>query len=388
MRWVWLVLLGLLWVTPAPGAVNCFNGGCHRPGAFKGAVQHGPVKEARCERCHFPHVSRYAHLLRRPIPDLCYECHKDFRERMLRATWVHLPVKRGACGRCHQPHAGPKGLLASSGAELCFNCHRNLRKVSYRVTHAPFKRGQCLACHRAHFGKTRPLLRQEGAGVCYRCHEKERTVSLHGRYARSDMDCLLCHNPHGSDRPHLVRNFLHEPYGKKACGECHESGRSGVEMCLSCHRDRKSDFLKVHTHYMRSDRRPFCVNCHSPHASDNRILLRGSPDWLCIRCHREALVQKRESLHIHPAWGRCLDCHEGHGSRFAGMLKGDAIAVCVRCHKTQGKFTHPIGEKVKDPRTGQSLTCVTCHDPMGTPFKYELRLSGEASLCLECHKGY
>ncbi len=386
-RGVFFLCFWLIWSVSVWAASSCFTQGCHTREAFRGRVEHGPVKGARCEKCHLPHVSRYSHLLRAEIPNLCFECHKDFKKKLKLASWVHLPVKRGACGRCHRPHAGPKGLLASEGARLCFNCHQGIKKASYRVLHAPFRKGQCLACHQAHFGETRSLVKG-GTQVCFACHKKRKTVARHGDYADENMNCLTCHNPHGSNRPHLVRNFLHSPYEEEACDECHGGENTGADMCLACHDDKREEFLRVHTHYMRSGKRPFCVNCHSPHASDEKSLLRASPDWLCIRCHPEALVQKRESLHIHPAWEKCLDCHEGHGSRFAGMLKGDANAVCVRCHKTQGKFTHPIGEKVKDPRNGQTLTCVTCHDPMGTPFKYELRLSGEASLCLECHKGY
>ncbi|HFC98378.1 MAG TPA: hypothetical protein ENJ40_07995 [Thermosulfurimonas dismutans] len=381
---LFLFLGGAVWAS-----TSCFNGGCHKPSAFRGPVEHGPVKGDRCEECHYPHVSRYPHLLKAQVPALCFKCHTSLQKSLRTASWVHLPVKKGACGRCHRPHAGGKGLLLSRGAKLCFSCHEGLKKPGYKFSHAPFRQGRCLACHRPHLGQTRDLLRDQGSRLCFRCHAAEQTVRAHGKYARQGMDCLTCHNPHGSNRPHLVRAFLHEPYREKACKECH-GGKAprGPEMCFACHRERRKDFLKVHTHYLPSDDRPFCVDCHSPHASDDRRLLLASPDWLCIRCHREALVQKRQSLYVHPAWGKCMDCHEGHGSSFGGMLKGDANAVCVRCHKTQGKFTHPIGEKVKDPRNGQSLTCVTCHDPMGTQFKYELRLSGEASLCLECHKGY
>jgi len=70
------------------------------------------------------------------------------------------------------------------------------------------------------------------------------------------------------------------------------------------------------------------------------------------------------------------------------MLRDKEMKLCGSCHKRHINFTHPIGEKVRDPRNGQATSCMTCHDPMGVDYKYLLRLSGERELCIECHKGY
>jgi predicted CXXCH cytochrome family protein len=70
------------------------------------------------------------------------------------------------------------------------------------------------------------------------------------------------------------------------------------------------------------------------------------------------------------------------------MLKDGGNKTCSRCHETQGKFTHPIGEKVLDPRSGQMVACVSCHNPMGTDFRYNLKLSGTKDLCIQCHRTY
>jgi predicted CXXCH cytochrome family protein len=55
---------------------------------------------------------------------------------------------------------------------------------------------------------------------------------------------------------------------------------------------------------------------------------------------------------------------------------------------TQGKFSHPVGDKVIDQRTGQMMTCVTCHDPMGSEHRYHLVMSAKKELCVQCHRSY
>jgi len=46
-----------------------------------------------------------------------------------------------------------------------------------------------------------------------------------------------------------------------------------------------------------------------------------------------------------------------------------------------------VGEDRLDPRNGQPITCVTCHDPHGTEFSYTLRGDQSRGLCVECHDG-
>jgi predicted CXXCH cytochrome family protein len=44
-----------------------------------------------------------------------------------------------------------------------------------------------------------------------------------------------------------------------------------------------------------------------------------------------------------------------------------------------------MGEKTVDPRTGQKMTCDSCHDPHGTQFVRFLRDDPEGKLCVGCH---
>jgi predicted CXXCH cytochrome family protein len=141
-------------------------------------------------------------------------------------------------------------------------------------------------------------------------------------------------------------------------------------------------------HHLGGQHDNVCVICHSPHAASNAGLLRGELQEVCIPCHPYVGRQMKKSLFTHPGTKKCSDCHEPHGSNRAAMLRGDGNAICDRCHKTQGTFTHPVGEQVIDPRTGLMVSCISCHTPMGSNYKYELKFSGSKDLCIQCHKRY
>ncbi|MDH5298137.1 MAG: cytochrome c3 family protein, partial [Desulfobulbaceae bacterium] len=160
------------------------------------------------------------------------------------------------------------------------------------------------------------------------------------------------------------------------------------ETCLGCHEKIREQLNKTHSHL--TDRGGNgCLNCHSPHAGDNKGLLKGGGEaHVCRRCHEETFRRKGASLHQHPDEATCSNCHEVHGSNNLAMLKGDGNEVCSGCHKEQGQFTHPVGAKIIDPRNGQMVTCVSCHYPMGTNFKAQLKRSGQKDLCILCHRAY
>jgi predicted CXXCH cytochrome family protein len=46
-----------------------------------------------------------------------------------------------------------------------------------------------------------------------------------------------------------------------------------------------------------------------------------------------------------------------------------------------------MGAGVKDPRTNETLTCLSCHDPHGTQFASFVPFSKERELCIQCHRG-
>ncbi|HLA50709.1 MAG TPA: cytochrome c3 family protein, partial [Thermodesulfobacteriota bacterium] len=94
-----------------------------------------------------------------------------------------------------------------------------------------------------------------------------------------------------------------------------------------------------------------------------------------------------KSNHKHPKLGICTDCHTSHGSNSQFFLtKGNDTCAMENCHSTQGKFTHPVGEKIIDPRSKTPMDCSTCHNPMGSPEKAILRFEKDRELCVQCHQ--
>ena len=389
MRLPVLLVVLLVCSNALAAQVVCFK--CHDERQFHQKVVHKPVAQGRCGTCHNPHVAKFKGLVQKRPSELCSSCHqgrweKGKDKKAMRV--IHQPVRQGKCLTCHDPHTSrSRGLIKGNLADRCFDCHKDLPK-RYEHTHKPFAQGRCSACHLSHAADNYRLLKGPPEKLCAGCHAQRRLSTAHKGYPARLGACLTCHNPHGSKKKALVRDHVHEPYGKKACDKCHGGKATrDTEGCLSCHEDIRKATLSLHSHVTTTGGNS-CTLCHSPHAGDTPELLKGRQVQVCRRCHEDTFRRHQDKLYIHPKAPYCKECHGVHGSNRLAMLRADGNTVCERCHKTQGKFTHPVGDKVKDPRTGQSMNCISCHLPMGTDYKYELILSGEKDLCIQCHRNY
>lgn len=384
-----VVISWLAIVLPIAAAADtvCFN--CHKKEAFSGKVVHQPLAQGQCSACHNPHVAHFKGLLEKEGSALCFSCHEKQQEAFKQGM-VHQPVRSGQCLACHEPHVSSRnGLLKEQLSATCFGCHDKLLQ-KYQYTHNPYAQGQCYSCHRPHQSLFGQLLKDEPDKVCLSCHKSQDLQNGHVNYPGSLRNCLSCHNPHGSGRKGIVRDVLHAPFAK-GCKECHDKGeiQGSTQNCLRCHQAVATGMLTRHSHLTGKGENK-CVACHSPHAGNEKNLLKGTQLQVCRSCHNDTVARYEDKLYRHPKakQGLCIECHEVHGSNRLAMLRGDGNAICTRCHETQGKFTHPVGEKIVDVRTGQMVTCVSCHLPMGSDFKYELIYSGSKDLCVQCHKRY
>ncbi len=387
VKFLFLLLLGLLLAGSPALASSCFN--CHKSADFQGKVVHSPVAEKRCEVCHSPHVAKHAGLLLQAQDQLCYSCHKRTEARVKQSRVLHQPVKAGACSQCHAPHAAPyAGLLAKPGGELCFSCHKEA-KQPFAHTHQPFQSGQCSACHDAHGGDDYRLLKRADSSLCLACHKDEgRIKTTHRGYDPRAMDCLGCHHPHGGKERSLLREVKHQPFAKGNCQACHGKGQ-GADVCLGCHKAVLASFNHSHSHLQSSAGGNPCVACHNPHVGDRPGLLPANEGAGCRKCHDATFSRRAKMLHQHPGWNKCSDCHDLHGSDWPGMIKGSPQEVCAGCHAKHKTFTHPLGEKARDPRNGVPMDCMSCHDAnAGTMYKHFLHGSAERGLCVQCHLSY
>lgn len=158
---------------------------------------------------------------------------------------------KGQCGNCHYAHLRPeRKYLRENVAESCLTCHdlpikadqrtlenvaRNLREKPevHKVMHSP---ESCPECHTPH-GAIQPSLlktgypagnyevyRAEQYALCWQCHNQalvenptgagftqfrdgQRNLHrLHVAELGRGRVCGVCHQPHASDRPKLLRD--------------------------------------------------------------------------------------------------------------------------------------------------------------------------------------
>jgi len=367
---------------PATAKIDCLS--CHDRKDFTNKVTHEPVAIGTCLSCHNPHVSRYANLLQEQVKDLCYSCHTEAAAEQLQGV-VHNPVLQGECLGCHNPHASSQtALLKDRLSTTCLSCHTSLPK-EFKYTHAPYAKGKCDSCHQPHQSSYAYLLKKDPDALCQGCHQLAVLRQKHTNFPAELGKCGSCHNPHGSDRPKLVRNILHEPYSE-GCQDCHKGKGIPVKIdtCLECHPGISEKMASSHNHLVRYGDNG-CTACHSPHAGDDKRLLKGKERHVCGQCHESTFKRYDATKFKHQFTDACNNCHAPHGSNHPAMFKGPINTVCDACHGLHGAFTHPIGEKVFDPRTGQMMTCASCHASKGSDYPYHTRGSGKKEMCIKCH---
>lgn len=209
---------------------------------------HDPYAKKTCGKCH---VDERSQELLKPVPSLCFECHKDFRKNF-KTDDLHAPVLDGDCIACHAPHQSfVSNRLQKAAGHLCFDCH-DKPAPALRMVHAPFAEGNCQACHTGHASTNRPLLRQPVAKLCATCHRPFENRFVHAPV--DDGDCQACHVSHAGSAAGLLK-------------------KRGDALCIDCHDQKDMDAVRAHMN--ATDTR--CISCHDAHASRHEKLLRRAP---------------------------------------------------------------------------------------------------------------
>ncbi len=182
--------------------------------------------------------------------------------------------------------------------------------------------------------------------LCAECHKSKSNTAVGAE------SCKQCHGNI------LNRKFPHPP-SVAGCTLCHTGGERSKyawkepisDTCFMCHGDKKNIwYSKKYMHGPPSTGR--CYICHNPHSEDVRFFLKKQTNDLCTTCHSE----KREEKHP-----------------LVGFVFGDA---------------HPVSGKPDPARPGFELACTGCHNPHASNYRFFFQndYSGEAILCLRCHK--
>jgi len=195
------------------------------------------------------------------------------------------------------------------------------------------------------------------------------------------------------------------------CTNCHQSNDSihpkpGTktftladkvpDLCFTCHDAIKTDITTLKTVHRIINQKKFCINCHSPHSSQNKKLLLNEEKTLCLSCHNkeiktqtrviENINQTLKNKNVHPAIeGGCEACHKPHASannfllnnafpkeQYALALK-DSFALCFDCHDS-GLLENETTSSSTNFRNGdknlhfvhingtKGRSCVMCHN--------------------------
>ncbi len=239
-----------------------------------------PPGPKNCSTCHEPHASSIRSLLRSDkLLEDCAKCHKPFLDESQKLPYRHKHFQLATrCGFCHYAHQNSaEKFIREDTIASCLTCHDmsirskggNLENIAQSlrdqpVTHGAMKHGACVRCHTPH-GSKQPALLKKGypAGsygtydaknyaLCFQCHSPDLVESADSTGVTNFNDqgknlhqmhlakigrgraCHLCHEPHASQRVHLLREKL--KFGNWDAPFEYEILKDGASCATACHR--------------------------------------------------------------------------------------------------------------------------------------------------------
>lgn len=221
---------------------------------------------------------------------VCQSCHEDIFNSFQQSPHRQIETEKKyhaadhGCESCHGPGSNhissvsaadirnPARLRPAETDRICLACHLNQPTHVGRIesSHAR-NQVSCIACHSIHkYGPNGLVARRHAAvnALCADCHT-DVWASFQRPYkhrlTEGAMDCVDCHNPHGSLLAHNLQTV-----------NANEPG------CSRCHGNLRGPFAFEHAPVHLEG----CTACHEPHGSANpRMLIRAQVRFLCLECH-------------------------------------------------------------------------------------------------------
>ncbi len=214
-----------------------------------------------CESCHgagTEHVNaggdkskifNFKNVTSEKITERCMKCHQFSEEHSNFARSRHN-TNQVNCTSCHSVHSAKEKnyLLRVKQVDLCFSCHLETkpdfsRPFRHRVNEGLIK---CTDCHNPHGGFLLRQLRSTPTqdAVCFKCHAEKAGPFVFEHAAVRIEGCVICHTPHGSSNPRLLR-------------------RAQVNLlCLECHTLTGGGLAPVGPNHDQSQKYVSCTLCH------------------------------------------------------------------------------------------------------------------------------
>ena len=288
-----------------------------------------------------------------------------------------VPFAAGICVLFAAAPANAQQGATYIGEKACINCHGQENKHFTETLHAKVfrqnpkneqERQVCEACH--------------GPGSLHAKNTKDKSLLIGFTKGwgtpieRQNEQCLSCHQ--GGNRMHWPGST--HATNQLGCADCHNpmervSANSLLakptinEVCQNCHRQQRAEFNK-RSHMPLPEGKMSCVDCHNPHGSPTRPLLKAeSVNTVCYTCHAE---KRGPLLWEHaPVRENCLNCHNPHGSNHDKLLVAARPQICQQCHSPSvghpGQFYNASQTAAAAQAGGTASqriigrTCQNCH---------------------------
>lgn len=114
----------------------------------------------------------------------------------------HQPYIDEACFECHTDPSNM--ILENADSRMCMGCHDDIQE-RYAFMHGAVTGNACLMCHNPHISALPNLLRDDSADMCKQCHDLD-PENRSPAHADLDRSCIQCHSGHGGS----VQYFLHQ----------------------------------------------------------------------------------------------------------------------------------------------------------------------------------
>lgn len=303
----------------------------------------------------------------------CLECHTEYIPEA-KKTSVHSPFLLNSCLTCHTPHGMAVERTVRGGAQ------KRWQRLKAWMEWMPLKlvlwasEGVARLTGSGTGGRviSEDLVREKGA-------ESELTM-------RSQDLCWICHGDMGGL---LGKSHPHAPFAGGYCTNCHDPHASDNrvllkqderDLCLTCH-PLGPELARKQVHPPVKGRH--CTNCHDPHSSDWKGILVDNQRDLCFVCHPSvAPLSLKPVQHAPFQHDNCTGCHEPHGSNSEPLLISEQPDLCYDCHPVIEKdFLRPSHHPIDTVK----LDCAGCHDPHGADYP-ALLTAGDNEMCYECHR--